>query len=83
VIVAALALSLKSRRGEELEGSKLPVHIAQVRTYLKLSGLKVGLLINFNVSRISDGIHRILHSDLSTPLARIKKEADERSLLRG
>jgi GxxExxY protein len=37
----------------------LPVHKAQVRTYLKLSGHRLGLLINFNVHVIRDGIFRI------------------------
>jgi GxxExxY protein len=36
-----------------------PVHTAQVLTYLKLSGLRLGLLINFNVQLIRDGIKRI------------------------
>ena len=36
-----------------------PVHYKQVQTYLKLTGLKLGLLINFNVALIKDGIHRI------------------------
>jgi GxxExxY protein len=38
----------------------LPVHLAQVLTYLKLSGRRLGLLINFNVARIKDGIKRII-----------------------
>ncbi len=37
----------------------LPVHKAQSITYLKLTGLKVGLLINFNVPRLIDGITRL------------------------
>ncbi len=37
----------------------LPVHRAQVLTYLKLAGLRLGLLINFNVPVIRDGIKRI------------------------
>ena len=37
----------------------LPIHEAQLLTYLKLSGIKVGLLINFNVSVLKDGIKRI------------------------
>jgi GxxExxY protein len=36
----------------------LPVHKAQILTYLKLSGHRLGLLINFNVSLIKDGIQR-------------------------
>jgi GxxExxY protein len=37
----------------------LPVHRAQVMTYLKLTGHRLGLLINFNVPLIRDGIQRI------------------------
>ena len=36
----------------------LPVHLAQLVSYLKLSGRKLGLLLNFNVSRMRDGVHR-------------------------
>lgn len=36
----------------------LPLHTAQLLTYLKLSGLRLGLLINFNVPVISEGIER-------------------------
>ena len=42
----------------------LPVHFAQVKTYLQLSGLPVGLLMNFNVEIMKNGIKRILHPDL-------------------
>jgi GxxExxY protein len=37
----------------------LPIHSAQLLTYLKLSGHRLGLLINFNIPRIKDGIKRI------------------------
>ncbi len=37
-----------------------PIHHAQVLSYLKLTGMKVGLLINFNVSVLKDGIKRFL-----------------------
>jgi GxxExxY protein len=37
----------------------LPVHLAQILTYLKITGHRVGLLINFNRTRIKDGIHRL------------------------
>ena len=40
----------------------LPVHYKQVQTYLKLTGCKLGLLINFNVNLIKDGIHRIVNN---------------------
>src|SRR5690606_15869299 len=36
-----------------------PVHFAQALTYLKLSGKKLALLINFNTILLKDGIHRI------------------------
>ncbi len=36
----------------------LPLHHAQLLTYLRLSGKKVGLLINFNVAILKDGIVR-------------------------
>ena len=37
-----------------------PVHQAQIMTYLKLSGCRIGLLINFNVQFLKDGIRRII-----------------------
>lgn len=36
------------------------VHLAQLLTYLKLSGCKLGLLMNFNVALIKNGIRRII-----------------------
>ena len=39
-----------------------PIHYKQVQTYLKLTGCKLGLLINFNVPLIKDGIHRIVNN---------------------
>ena len=39
--------------------SLLPVHQAQLITYLKLSGISVGLLINFNVRMLRDGLKRV------------------------
>lgn len=37
-----------------------PIHKAQVMTYLKLSGIKLGLLLNFNVLDMKKGITRII-----------------------
>jgi GxxExxY protein len=39
----------------------LPIHEAQVLSYLKLSGKKVGLLINFNVKLLKNGIRRLVN----------------------
>ena len=36
------------------------IHEAQLLTYLKLAGVKVGLLINFNVTRLKDGLKRLV-----------------------
>ena len=36
------------------------IHKAQLLTYMKLSGIKTGLLINFNVQRLVDGIERFV-----------------------
>lgn len=38
-----------------------PVHHKQVLTYLKITGLKLGLLINFNVAYLKEGIHRVVN----------------------
>ncbi|WP_028296513.1 GxxExxY protein [Olivibacter sitiensis] len=38
------------------------VHLAQVLTYLKLSGCKLGLLINFNVTLIKNGVKRVVNN---------------------
>ena len=39
--------------------SLLPIDKAQLLTYLKLAGIKTGLIINFNVSVLKDGVQRI------------------------
>ena len=38
----------------------LPIHEAQILTYLKLSGISVGLLINFNVTVLNRGVRRFV-----------------------
>ena len=40
----------------------LPIHAAQLLTYLKLNDLKLGYLINWNVRRLLDGIHRYVNN---------------------
>lgn len=39
----------------------LPIHEAQVLSYLKLSGKKLGLLINFNVKQLIKGVKRLVN----------------------
>ena len=40
------------------------VHLAQTLTYLKLSDCRLGLLINFNVSLIKNGVKRVINGEL-------------------
>ncbi len=46
--------------------SLLPIHRAQLMTYLKLSNKQIGCLLNWNVKRMKDGIRRVVYN-LSTP----------------
>jgi GxxExxY protein len=55
VVENAVILELKSC--EKIE----PIHKAQLLTYLKLSGIHLGLLLNFNTVVMRDGIVRIVH----------------------
>ena len=54
VVADCLILELKSVE------SLLPIHEAQLFTYLKLTSNRLGLLINFNVSLLRDGIKRVV-----------------------
>jgi GxxExxY protein len=55
VVENAIILELKSC--EKIE----PIHKAQLLTYLKLSGLHLGLILNFNTTLMRDGIVRIVN----------------------
>jgi len=55
VVENTIVLELKSC--EKVE----PIHKTQLLTYLKLSGLKLGLLLNFNVPVMRNGIVRIVN----------------------
>ena len=48
-----------------------PVHLAQVVTYLKLTGFPAGLLMNFNATTLKAGLKRLDHPD------RYKKKASD------
>ena len=43
------------------------VYVAQMLTYLKLSQCEVGLILNFNVTRLTDGIKRVVRSKAHHP----------------
>ena len=43
----------------------LPIHKKQLLTYMKLAGKKIGLLINFNVMALKDGIERLVIGDIA------------------
>ena len=38
------------------------IHLAQVLTYLKLTNTKLGILMNFNVLKLKDGIKRVVNN---------------------
>ena len=55
VVAGAVIVEVKS------VSKVLPVHRAQLLTYLKLTGFHIGLLINFNVEVLRTGIYRIIN----------------------
>jgi GxxExxY protein len=55
VVEDAIVLELKT------VDKLLPIHSAQLLTYLKLSGMKVGLLINFNERMLTSGLKRLVN----------------------
>ena len=66
LVEGRIVVELKAK--EELH----PVDAAQVLSHLRLLGLQVGLLINFNVVVLKDGIRRIVnHYDESADLTRV------------
>ena len=40
------------------------VHLAQTLTYMRLGGFKLGLLINFNVNLLKQGVKRVINGEL-------------------
>jgi GxxExxY protein len=50
------ALIVEIKSVEEIKG----IHEAQLLTYMKLAGIKVGLLINFNKTTLKDGVRRFV-----------------------
>ncbi len=54
IVNGCLLLELKS------VAEILPIHKAQTLSYMKLLGLPLGLLINFNTGKLTDGVHRLI-----------------------
>lgn len=52
IVEDTLLLEIKAQR------ETLPLHEAQLLTYMKLTGIALGLLLNFNVSVLKDGVRR-------------------------
>jgi GxxExxY protein len=63
VVEDAIVLELKT------VSELLPIHSAQLLTYLKLSGKKIGLLINFNEQVLKNGLKRIANRAPDAPVA--------------
>jgi len=51
-----LAIAIEAKAVAEV----LPIHKAQLMSYLKLLNVPVGLLINFNELKLTDGVHRLI-----------------------
>ncbi len=56
IVAGSLLVEVKSVQ------SLLPIHTAQTLTYLKIAGLRQALLLNFNESRLIDGLRSLLNS---------------------
>jgi len=54
-MLVADCIVIANKSGQEL----VPIHEAQLLTYMKLSGCRLGFLVNWNVPLIKDGIKRI------------------------
>lgn len=63
VVEGAVLVELKSVE------TVLPIHKAQLLSYLRLSRKQVGLLINFNVEYLRDGVKRVINSRLKFSVA--------------
>ena len=59
-----------------------PVHVAQVITYLKLTGCPAGLLLNFNATTLTAGLKRLDHPDIYAEKQKARLAAAEERRLR-
>ncbi len=58
----------------------LPIHKAQLLSYMKLLDIPIGLLINFNEIRVIDGVHRLILSGANKELHDIKSDDSDMNL---
>jgi GxxExxY protein len=56
-----------------------PIHLSQVITYLKLTECPAGLLLNFNVTSMRNGVRRLDHPDLYTRKSQETEPSDKRT----
>src|SRR5688572_18842961 len=49
-----------------------PIHAKQLHTYLRLLGLRVGILVNFGALRLNDGLQRIVNARVPNPPQRLE-----------
>jgi GxxExxY protein len=59
----------------------LPIHHAQLLTYLKLSGISLGFLINWNVPLLRDGLKRVVLNHPYSPMASKTRKVEEDTTL--
>ena len=52
----------------------LPIHTAQLLSYLRLSNLQVGLLLNFNVLQLKDGLRRVVNQYAENPQRSLRSQ---------
>lgn len=57
----------------------IPIHRAQLLSYLRLAGKSLGLLINFNVKILVDGVDRIVNNHVESPRSRPRNRGPFRS----
>ncbi|MGH6788028.1 MAG: GxxExxY protein [Novosphingobium sp.] len=55
-----------------------PVHAKQLTTYLRLTGLQAGLLINFNTERLKDGVQRIVNGYIPSASPRLRVNQNQK-----
>jgi GxxExxY protein len=55
IVAGAVIVEVKSTEAQH------PIHAKQLRTYLKLTGLRLGLVVNFGLGLIKDGITRVVN----------------------